>query len=89
MPEEHAHEPASYIVGRILTALAEDDRTNILDIQVNIAGGKVYLMGEVDSPELLSAVEMVAREIAPSDMTVINELWLRDYTQPTTSETLP
>jgi hypothetical protein len=43
-----ASEPVGYIVGRLLSALAEDERTNVLDLQVSIAGDRVFLIGEVD-----------------------------------------
>ena len=82
-------EPVGYLVARILQALAEDERTNILDLQVNIAGGKAFLMCEVDSGERRTAVELVVREIVPADMNVINELWIREYNLPPTSESLP
>jgi osmotically-inducible protein OsmY len=82
-------EPIKYIVARIRQALAEDERTNLLDLSVNIVGGKVFLIGQVDSSDRRRAAEEVAREVVPAEMTVVNELWLANYSAPLESETLP
>ncbi len=83
------HEPIKYLVARIRQVLAEDERTNILDVQVNIVDGKVYLIGQVESPERRDIAEQVTREVVPPGMTVVNELWLASYNAPAESETLP
>jgi osmotically-inducible protein OsmY len=82
-------EPIKYLVARIRQALAEDERTNLLDLQVNILGGKVFLNGQVDSPDRRRAAEEVTREVVPSEMAVVNELWLASYNAPPETETLP
>ncbi len=81
-------EPVKYLVGRLRQALAEDPRTNILDVQITIRAGKAFLMGQVDSQAIKEAVEVVAREALPPDLDLINELWVATYGLPPT-ETVP
>ncbi len=82
-------EPTKYLVARIRQALAEDERTNVLDLQISVAADKVFLLGWVDSPERRRAAEEVVREIAPPELTVKNELWIPSYDQPPQMEDLP
>ncbi len=81
-------EPVKYLVGRLRQALAEDPRTNLLDVQITIRAGKAFLMGQVESAELRSAAEDVAREQLPSDLLLVNELWITTYGQPPEQETV-
>lgn len=71
-----------YLEARIREALATDDRTNYLDPQITIAAGKVFLMGRVESEERRSYAELVAREIAPAGMQIINEISVERYDAP-------
>lgn len=82
-------EPAKYVVGRIRQALAEDSRTNILDVQISVRGTKVYLLGQVDSALLRKAVEAVTREVLPHDFGLVNELWIANYAVPPETESVP
>lgn len=82
-------EPVKFLVARIRQALAEDARTNILDIQVAIRAGRVFLLGQVDSSARRSAAEEVTRELVPEDMAINNELWIPNYATPSETETLP
>lgn len=83
------NEPTKYLVGRLRQALAEDPRTNLLDVQITIRAGKAFLMGQVESAELRSAAEAVAREQLPPELTVVNELWITTYGVLAESETVP
>ncbi len=83
------NEPTKYLVGRLRQALAEDPRTNLLDVQITIRAGKAFLLGQVESAELRSAAEAVAREQLPPGLTVVNELWITTYGAPTETETVP
>lgn len=78
-------EPLQYLEAHIREALATDDRTNFLDPEITIAGGKVFLMGSVESDELRAAMEAVVREVAPPDMTIVNELCVEHYDSPAAS----
>lgn len=83
------NEPTKYLVGRLRQALAEDPRTNLLDVQITIRAGKAFLMGQVESAELRSAAEAVAREQLPPGLAVVNELWITTYGVLAESETVP
>jgi osmotically-inducible protein OsmY len=58
-------EPKHYVVQRVRQALAHDGRTNELDIQVKLAGGKVFITGSIPTAERCRAIEEVASEAAP------------------------
>jgi osmotically-inducible protein OsmY len=82
-------ESVKYVVAHVREALAEDERTNLLDVQVRVEAGKLYLFGQVVSRERREAAEQVAREIAPPDMPLVNELWVETYLEPSEPELLP
>lgn len=79
-------EPTKYLVARISQALAEDDRTNALDVQVLFSGGKVFLMGEVACADRRDAAERVVREVLPSHTDLVNQLCVQTFTEPTEPE---
>ena len=70
-----AHRSATYLLAKLREALAEDPRTNELDIQLEASGTKVLLRGEVVTEERLRAVEDIAREIMEG-FEVVNQLRL-------------
>jgi osmotically-inducible protein OsmY len=82
MTESETNEPAKYLVGRVRQALAEDPRTNALDIQVSVTAGKLYLIGEVACQARRGAAAEVAAEAVASQMPVVNELWVEIYEEP-------
>ena len=67
-----AGEPDHYVTERIRSALAEDARVNELELEVSMAGGKVFVSGSVPSEERRVAVADVVREVVP-DLEVQNE----------------
>jgi osmotically-inducible protein OsmY len=77
-----------YLVARVHEALAMDDRTNALDVQVLFSGGKIYILGQVSSAERRRAAEEVAREVLPSNTKLVNELWVQTFSEPTEPETV-
>lgn len=82
-------EPVKYTVAHLRQILAEDERTNVLDIDVKINGRQWYLLGQVECEARREAVETVVRENAPPDVTIVNELWIADYTHKAPAERLP
>lgn len=56
---------AEYPIAHLREALAEDPRTNELDLQVEQAGNHILLRGEVSIPERKKAAEEIARERFP------------------------
>lgn len=85
MPDE----PSRHLVARIREALAEDPRTNTLDIQILVTSGKVFLMGPVASEERRRAVLAVAGEQVPPRLELVSELWIQSFLEPAETEHLP
>lgn len=83
-----AADPPEYLIGHIQQALATDSRTGELELDVRIAGGRIFLTGAVASKERCSAVEAVVREVAP-DLDIANELTVTIETEPGPEESLP
>lgn len=82
-------QPVKYLVARVREVLAEDPRTNVLDVDVKISNTQVFLMGQVESEARRVAIEEVVRETLSSEFDIINELWITDYTHRTAAEHLP
>ena len=76
---------AEYLVAHIQDALATDARTGELELDVRIAGGRVFLAGAVATTERRDAVERVVREVCP-DYEVVNQLSVTERQQPGPSE---
>lgn len=74
-----------YMVARIQDALATDPRTGELELDVRIAGGRVFLAGAVATAERRQAVERVVRDVVP-DLDVVNQLSVTEGQQPGPSE---
>lgn len=75
-------EPFRHLVARLREVLAEDERTNTLEVKITVSAGKLFLVGEVTSQDLKREVERVAREIIPRDMEIVNELQVPSYGAP-------
>lgn len=60
-----ADEPKQYLIGHIREALAEDERLNELDIDVVVAGGRIFLSGEVATGQRRNAITAVLAERFP------------------------
>ena len=65
-------EPKQYVIERVHRALAEDPRIGELDVDVTLAGGRVFLMGDVPTQERKDAISAVVGELLP-DHEVCNE----------------
>lgn len=73
-----------YLLEHLRQAMAEDDRVSEPNIRVTIAGGRVWLNGQVGSEERRKAAEVVAREIATKEgMEVRNDITVMTVTGPT------
>ena len=71
-----------HLVGHIREALATEPRTNVLDVAIKVAGGKAFIIGEVASHARKQAVRQVVSEVLPSDIEMVDELWIAKYTEP-------
>jgi osmotically-inducible protein OsmY len=83
-----ATDQPEYLIGHIQQALATDPRTGELELDVRIAGGRIFLTGAVATRERCVAVEEVVREVAPG-FNVANELTVTVETDPGPEEPLP
>jgi hypothetical protein len=75
-----------YLVARIKEALAQDPRTNTLDVQILFSGEKLCLLGGVTSTERRDAAEQVVREVLPPQLQLVNQLWIQTFSEPTEPE---
>jgi osmotically-inducible protein OsmY len=53
-----------HLESHLRRTMAEDPRMNVLDVDVKIIDGRVYLRGEVSSHALRLAAQMIAEEVA-------------------------
>ena len=73
-----AEEPKQYVIERVHRALAEDPRVSALDVEVTLAGGRVFLTGDVATQARKDAISEVVRELLP-DHEVCNETTVASY----------
>jgi hypothetical protein len=78
----------AYLVSHIKEALATDERTHMLDVQVTIRGERVHLMGAVTCESRRTAAEEVTRELLPPNMVIVNGICIESYGFPSDPETL-
>jgi hypothetical protein len=81
------HERASeaYAIGHLHERLAEDSRTNELDIQIEQAQDHILLRGEVSVPERRQTVEKIARECFPN-YDIVNQIRVIHFNEPSEVE---
>jgi hypothetical protein len=60
-----AEEPKQYVIERIHRALAQDPRVAAFDVEVTLAGGRIFLTGEVPTQERKDAISAVVAELLP------------------------
>ena len=70
-----------YGIGHLKQLLAEDPRTNELDIQVEKSGTTIILRGEVCQEERRAAVEAIARECFPTSR-IENQIRVQEFSRP-------
>jgi hypothetical protein len=58
-------EPKQYVIERVHRALAQDPRVAAFDVEVTVAGGRVFLTGEVPTQERKDAISVVVGELLP------------------------
>ena len=84
MQNAHA-EPPEYVVAHLREALARDPRVNELELNVQIAAGKVFITGDVATPDRQRAVAEVARELLP-EWEIHNGTAITPISEPTEAE---
>lgn len=79
--------PMEYGLSHLRQCLAEDTRTNELDIQIEQSGGRVLLRGEVTAGERREAVVQIARECFPQAI-IESQIRVLDVHEPSEGETV-
>jgi len=74
-----------YAVPHLRQRLAEDSRTNELDIQIEQQGNRILLRGEVSGKGRRDAVELIAKEVCP-DVFIVNHIRVIDFDEPAETE---
>lgn len=74
-----------YSVAHLRERIAEDLKTNELDIQVEQSGNKILLRGDVQFPERRQAIEDLAREVFP-ECEIENQIRIIGFTSPAEPE---
>jgi hypothetical protein len=82
---EEKFKAPNYGVSHLRERLAEDPRTNELDIQIEQAGDKVLLRGEVQQEDRRLAVGQIASEVFPKS-SIENQIRVADYKAPPEAE---
>ncbi|MCG5053101.1 MAG: BON domain-containing protein [Myxococcales bacterium] len=83
-----AEEPVKYLVAKVREALAQDPRTNVLDVHVRVEGERVYLLGTVELAARKKALETVVQEILPPGMILVNNVTVATYSAEPIEETV-
>jgi hypothetical protein len=73
-----ATEPDGYLIERVREALAHDERAGVLDVDVRVAGAKVFVRGDAGTPERRAAITTLLGELLP-DHDVHNEMSVADW----------
>ncbi len=76
---------SAYAVAHLRERLAEDSRTNELDIQIEQQENKILLRGEVPLQERKDAVEKIAKEAFPNS-SIENQIRVFDFSEPSETE---
>jgi hypothetical protein len=63
--ESEADELKHYVIAHVREALACDGRVNELEIEIAVSGNKIFLSGDVATPERKEAISDVVRECLP------------------------
>lgn len=80
-------EPAPYTAQHIKDALSTDPRVGEMTLDVTLAGGRVFVAGQVPTPERRDAVPEVVRTVAP-ELEVVNEVTVVPCEEPTGQEVI-
>ena len=84
-PDATRELPVPYLVARVRSVLAHDDRVAALDLGVRIVGRDVFLTGSVPTDERAHAAGEIVRELLP-DHVVHNQVTAVAVSPPVGSE---
>lgn len=84
-PQRSKPHAANHAIARLREALAEDPRTNELDIQIEQEGKRFLLRGEVMTEARRDAVSQIVRENFPG-FEIENQLRISSFSEPSETE---
>ena len=87
MADEPVSEPAAYTAQHIKDALIHDPRVGEMTLEVTLAGGRVFVSGQVMTEQRRDAIAEVVRTVAP-ELEVVNEVTLVPCDEPVGQEVL-
>ena len=71
-------EPDGYLMERVREALAHDERGGVLDVDVKVAGNRVFVRGDAGTAERRAEISTLLGELLP-DHDVHNEMSIADW----------
>ena len=81
--------PEEYLIARIAEALATDDRTNALDVQVETRDETIVIRGTVNCGSRRDAAETVIAELLlPYHKHLVNLLCVQTFQEPADADQL-
>lgn len=86
--ERESPEPDGYLCERVRRALADDPGVGELGLTVSIVGRRVFVSGDVPTPERQQAVSSVVAEVLPG-YEVHNDVTVTSLAPGSNTETLP
>jgi ribosome recycling factor len=83
-----AGEPKQYVVAHVREAIAHHENLSELNVDISVAGGRIFLTGVVATEERRQELTRVVGELAP-DYEVCNETELARFPEAEGAEQLP
>lgn len=80
-------EPREYLAQRLRDAVAADERTGELGLDVDVVGERLIVRGSVGSEQRRRAIDDVARDVAPG-VEVVNETDVKEVHEPGAEESI-
>jgi osmotically-inducible protein OsmY len=71
-----------YVIARLREALATDERTNVLDVNIRLRSEAVLLSGQVDTEERRRLIEEVVGENLPGGLAIDNRITVAEVGAP-------
>lgn len=87
MSARRTPEADEYVVARVKKALAQDPRLHELALDVTVRGGRVFVAGQVTTPERRDAITDVLADACPG-RDVANETTVEEVAAPAGEERL-
>jgi len=87
-PSDEILEVPAYFLAWVRECLARDERVGELDLTLDLRGHKLYITGNVSSPERRDALSACVRELV-ADIEISNDTSVMTFEPTAESESLP